>query len=74
MIEILESTPVQKNFLKDSLLSNPHGIQSLQAMVEFATSTSLKDISNEQVINKFKLSNQYILKIINGLVKNHPDS
>jgi hypothetical protein len=43
-------------------------------MVEFATSVSLKDISNEQVVNKFKLSNLYVLKFINGLVKNHRES
>ena len=35
---------------------------------------SLKDHQNEAYVYKNKIANESILKILNGLVKNHPES
>jgi len=48
------------------------GISKVREIVDFLLKTSLSDISNENLITKYKLTNLYSLKIINVLVRNHP--
>ena len=72
-MEILESIPVQKNFIKEQLINS--GLShKIREIVDFLLRTSLLDLSDENLIKKYKLTNMYSLKFINALVKNHPYS
>ncbi|CDW77116.1 e3 ubiquitin-protein ligase ubr4 [Stylonychia lemnae] len=71
VIEILENTTVQKNFIKDSVLQCEQLIPNL---LKFLAEKSLVNTSDENALNQFKLGNQYGMKLLNALVKNHPQS
>ncbi len=70
VIEILESIPPTKNYLKDQISANCG--QLLESMWTYLLSTTLVDLSNEQAVFKHKLANQYTLRVLYSLLKNHP--
>jgi hypothetical protein len=68
----LESTAIEKNFLKDNIITYEGG-SAFRDILTFLVSVSMKDMTEAQ-INKYKLANENLLKIIFGLSKNHPAS
>lgn len=70
-IEMLESTPLHKNFIKDMIFKEGDSA-SIRAMCNYLMSNIGLATSNETQIMKYKVPATYILKIINGLIKNHP--
>mmetsp|Transcript_21654 Transcript_21654/g.15911 ORF Transcript_21654/g.15911 Transcript_21654/m.15911 type:complete len:80 (+) Transcript_21654:3217-3456(+) len=73
VVEVVESTPIAKTFLKEELIEAQNGTR-MQKVWSFMLDVSLKDIANEQELYKYKLANQYLLKLTCGLVRNHPRS
>ena len=74
MIEILDSTPISKNYIKDSLHAalGPH---LLESMWNFLLSTTLADLKNEAAVcGKYKLANAYTLRLLLSYTRNHPRS
>ena len=55
VIEIFESTPITKNYLKDQINENCGNL--LQSMWTYLVSTTLFDLSSEQAVFKHKLAN-----------------
>ena len=72
MIEILDSIPSTKNYLKDSFLSTCGLL--LDSMWHYLMTTTLADLSNESQVIKHKLASQYTLRVLYSLTKNHPQS
>jgi len=73
VVEIVESTPIGKSFIKDELLASENGAK-IQAICDFLNNVSLVDVSSEANVYRYKLANTYILKFLCGLLKNHPAS
>ena len=73
VIEVLESTPVAKTFLKDAINSYDSG-NKVKTLYNYLCETSLKDVTNEAYVYKYKLANQYALKVLIALLKNNPAS
>lgn len=71
VIEVLDSTPVYKNFLKDAILNFNNG-QVVEDMCVFLNKVSLSQPENENEVYKYKLANSYVLRLINSQGKNHP--
>jgi len=72
VIEILDSIPSTKNYLKDSFLSTCGLL--LDSMWHYLMTTTLADLSNESQVIKHKLASQYTLRVLYSLTKNHPQS
>jgi hypothetical protein len=72
VIEILESIPFTKNYLKDQFVADCSHL--LESMWNYMLSTTLADLSNEPQVYKHKLANSYSLRLLFVLYKNHPHS
>ena len=72
MIEILESIPLTKNYLKDQFVTDCGHL--LESMWNYMLSTTLVDVANEPQVYKHKLANSYSLRLLYVLYKNHPPS
>ena len=71
VIEILDSTPLSKNYIKDKIHSalGPH---LLASMWTYLLSTTLADLSSEASVHKHKLANTYTLRVLLSYTKSHP--
>lgn len=72
VIEIIDSIPSAKNYLKDRIQENCG--QLLSSMWRYLMTTTLVSLDNENLVFKHKLANQYTLRLILALLKNHPTS
>jgi hypothetical protein len=72
VIDIFEAIPENKTFLKDAVATGCGPL--LQSMWNYLLGTTMADLGNEAAVMKHKLANQYLLSVIYGLMKNHPNS
>ena len=71
VIEILDSIPSSKNFIKDRFHQS-QGESMIVKILNNLQQVTLADLKNETLVNKHKLGNSYSLRFLYSFTKNHP--